>query len=53
MQKKLLLMILAGVLCLSLVGCGRSGDTQPEEEDNRADPGACGASRGGAGRGAH
>ena len=33
MQKKLLLMILAGVLCLSLVGCGRSGDTQPEEED--------------------
>ena len=33
MQKKLLLMILAGVLCLSLVGCGRSVDTQPEEED--------------------
>lgn len=32
MRKKLLLMILAGVLCLSLAGCGRSGETQPEED---------------------
>ena len=32
MQKKLLLMILAGVLCLSLAGCGQSGET-PSEED--------------------
>ena len=33
MQRKLVLMIVAGILCLSLAGCGQSGDTQPEEED--------------------
>ena len=32
MQRKLVLMIVAGILCLSLPGCGQSGDTQPEEE---------------------
>ena len=33
MQRKLVLMIVAGILCLTLAGCGQSGDTQPEEED--------------------
>ena len=32
MQRKLVLMIVAGILCLSLAGCGQSGDTQPEED---------------------
>ena len=33
MQRKLVLMIVAGILCLTLAGCGQSVDTQPEEED--------------------
>ena len=33
MQKKLLLMLLTGVLCLLLAGCGQSGDTPAEAED--------------------
>ena len=33
MRKKMLLMLLAGVLCLSLAGCGQGG-ALPEEEDS-------------------
>lgn len=42
MQRKLVLMIVAGILCLSLAGCGQSGDTQPEEEESRTVPAARG-----------
>ena len=33
MRKKLLLMILAGALCLSLASCGQSGNTPPAEDE--------------------
>lgn len=32
MRSKLIMMILAGVLCLSLTGCGRSAETPSDEE---------------------
>lgn len=34
MRKKLLLTLLAGVLCLSLAGCGQGGDTTKPAEDD-------------------
>ena len=33
MQKKLLLMIVAGLLCLTLAGCGQTASNPPEAED--------------------
>ena len=34
MQKKFIFLVLTGLLCLSLAGCGQSGGTPPEEDSS-------------------
>ena len=34
MQKKFIFLVLTGLLCLSLAGCGQSGSTPPEEDSS-------------------